>query len=698
MSSTTPQRKLAVEPVESSSSTKRPRRFAPEQIEASTRTTRKPHSNPNDPTPSDHQTPRQPQNPGESKTKNGSGGSNNTPRRKFAPQPLEVTERHHHHSNKHARNDQTDSDADDDTAPLLPHERLALAQSKPAGPRKFSPQLIETAKRSRKSGDASPAVLPHDKTNVSPGESHKFRRPDPSPLPPSNTPVTSSLKVPGLKPLPNRQGSLHPHYPTRNNTRSRSYKVPELDSIDSSESEESEAASAHSNGSDTSNESYKHATRLRESVDENVSGYLLALAARVAEKQLREQAAAAFPNSDIHEPVAHFINRSDSETEVGEPAVTRRGVVQSTRRDSGDEKLALIDLQRHGERVLKEKRTMKKTRGFDIEFDSEPMHQDAWITGTAGSPWAAMAPPKSLIGGLQRDSDVKKQRNAARPPMLGGTIEFPRCASPEFARFDVTQGADFLRKSLGYAREDSETNTHLWNHKRKTKGLSPAEASTPTNKKPGGARGGLWGGHCTAKDAKPPPMPAGLVTPLRTPARTPCASPMDTRREMMSELPTEPSETQNGRPPPSPPSSSNGSQRESTLFVLDARLELEAKVENEFGDEFVTQVYNYLSLGYPSLARKFDEELSRISCVGIEELRMDDRLTDHTRGYIRLGDDAPGSHAIVDEDMCRRWRALKIYVREWGRQMVKKEQDGHVIAGDPRSAWGMPVRRGSWGN
>jgi hypothetical protein len=39
---------------------------------------------------------------------------------------------------------------------------------------------------------------------------------------------------------------------------------------------------------------------MRESVDEQTSGYLLELAAKAAEKQLREQEMAAFPNGDYH--------------------------------------------------------------------------------------------------------------------------------------------------------------------------------------------------------------------------------------------------------------------------------------------------------------------------------------------------------------------------------------------------------------
>lgn len=89
---------------------------------------------------------------------------------------------------------------------------------------------------------------------------------------------------------------------------------------------------------------FTHATRRRESVDERFSGYLLELAAKAAEKKLREQASAeqataaassvnsfvvddseeklqeqvmaAFPNEEHHEHVDHFIHGDTDEAEV----------------------------------------------------------------------------------------------------------------------------------------------------------------------------------------------------------------------------------------------------------------------------------------------------------------------------------------------------------------------------------------------
>jgi len=136
--------------------------------------------------------------------------------------------------------------------------------------------------------------------------------------------------------------------------------------------------------------------------------------------------------------------------------------------------------------------------------------------------------------------------------------------------------------------------------------------------------------------------------------------------------------------PPSPPPSNSG------MANLDEKLETEQSMEAEFSDEFVTQVYNYLSLGYPSLARKYDEELSKISRAPISELRHDDGLAS-ARGYIRLGDDECAKEDGIEEEMCARWKALKSYIHEWARQQPQMNQQ-HAQQG----GFGVSVRRGSW--
>lgn len=582
---------------------------------------------------------------------------------------------------------------------LAPASVVAVtAPEVPKARRKFSPQLIETAKRSKKAGDLLPALLASDKTNVSPGD--VLDRPRPTPLPPTNTPNHTSSNLPTLlKPSPIRQGSIRPHYTTRANTRQHSYKVPGLEDIESDESgEEEEAPSlSRSLSLSSSDEAYKHATRMRESVDDRFSGYLLALAARAAEKQLREQEAAAFATSDYHEPVAHYVDDSENDDiSVSEPTTVI--VADPTRSDSADERWALRELQRHAEQTRKEMRLVseepptaqparKRTAGvFNVEFDDDVI-QDAWVTPAA---------PKNLIGGYQRDPDLKQMRKAASPPMLGGDIEFPRCPSPEHARFDVTQGSTFLKTTMCYLTEQG-----LWG------GFEdPAKKQSLWSDKSGAKKdsGGLWGGFCTPKDAKAMQPCAGIMTPIRTPAVE-----RDDPFTQLSSVasiagPRNVVGAVGGVAPPSPPASTSGGCEVPEIDADLARL-VEGQVEAEFGDAFVTQVYNYLSLGYPALARKFDAELSKICRVSVEELRRDDKLAD-ARGYLRLGDDegALGGnwdnevYEPVDKESCRRWKALRSYVREWGRQMIHFEKkEGVGTTEDAARAWGMPARKGSWG-
>jgi hypothetical protein len=111
-------------------------------------------------------------------------------------------------------------------------------------------------------------------------------------------------------------------------------------------------------------------------------------------------------------------------------------------------------------------------------------------------------------------------------------------------------------------------------------------------------------------------------------------------------------------------------------------------LESEFNDEFVTQVYNYMSLGYPAIARDFDEELSKVTRIPVEDLRQDDHLPS-SRGYIRLGVDCEAAYGVTEQS-CARWKALRLYVLEWARQQSKMPRPREMD--NPWTA----ARKGSW--
>jgi len=137
---------------------------------------------------------------------------------------------------------------------------------------------------------------------------------------------------------------------------------------------------------------------------------------------------------------------------------------------------------------------------------------------------------------------------------------------------------------------------------------------------------------------------------------------------------------------------------------LEQKLALEAQIDAEFPPRVITQIYNYLSLGYPSIARPFDEELSKISRIPIIELRRHDRSgTGTLKGHVGTPE-GEGDHTEDDDGRvrgCRRWEALRLYVREWAKQSPNFAAERAVpYATMGTGMWGnnAPVRKGSWGH
>ncbi|KAL8635697.1 MAG: hypothetical protein Q9226_009326 [Calogaya cf. arnoldii] len=139
--------------------------------------------------------------------------------------------------------------------------------------------------------------------------------------------------------------------------------------------------------------------------------------------------------------------------------------------------------------------------------------------------------------------------------------------------------------------------------------------------------------------------------------------------------------------PPSPPASDNRSK----TCCLDQVLSQEKAIEEEFHDGFVTQVYNYLSLGYPALARKYDEELSKITRISIENLRQDDKHT-NAKGYVGAPEGTGCDIGGVQDGQCERWTALRLYITKWAKQQSGMGNSDGAANED----WGARARKGSW--
>jgi len=673
----------------------KPRRFAVQPVETSAKSSRQSHDVEQKDKPKPRRFAVEPVETSQTSSKNHPSHS------KFSPQPVETSYR----SNRSSKdNDQ-------------PGEWNGEPEKK--APRKFSPILLDTAKRSRRSGDSTAALPQTDRTesghHLHAREHRRHIRGDRTPVngaegdthgevsPSHNLEIPTEFRR-GLSPLdgtaPNRRLSMA-------SQRSHSFRCPELDTIESSESERGSDTSSLSSSpgqgsplttSDSSyNEPHKHATRVRESVDESFTTYLLQLEAKKAEERLRDQALAAFPNSDYHEPVQHYVNDDDDseEMEIEDRPGTWEGhdddllTGMAARRESTAKiSWEQLEMQRHAERLQEERNAAKVTA-------KQPSASPWWNAPTFG------------VG--QPDNELKSMQDRARPPMLGSELVFPRCPSPEPARFDVTQGSTVLRNQMCYLTEHAESENKddddeggLWHPHEADHNKPVSWIRSPAGSKQGTLNKGLWGGFCvddgtheTSGGLAPPSQPTGLMTPRidhhGNPFEQSFARPA-------VDLPTDNIIIQT---PPTPPRSLRNADLGQIDGVLQAETQLDSIMDAEFPDTFITQVFNYLSLGYPALARPFDEELSKISRIPIADLRADDRKAKGApRGYIRLGPDFEGSGGGADgkedgvkEEGCMRWQALKLYVREWARQegdMVSVE------AGAPAGNWGTGARRGSW--
>jgi hypothetical protein len=651
------------------------------------------------------------------------------PKSRFAPQPIETTQGSNRGRQKqgaaHIKFDlrtfaaQGSSSKKAGTA-VAPHE------PEPKTVRKFTPILLDTAKRSRRANDHNNASLSiANRTEfgykLAATEHRRHITGDVTPAvetSDNDTEMKDAGKLDAakldrglrLRPLSPMDGGSRPQ--GRFTERSHSFRCPELDTIESSESEpgsqSSSLSSSPAQGSPitASDSSYpnpypgfKDATRVRESVDENFHNYLLKLEAKRAEERMREQALAAFPNSDFHEPVMHYMDEEETESEhsVEDRPATWEGhdeeeYTKKIRRDSTKVSWEQLEMQRHAERMQQERMANQTTAKHHAKQATE-------------GPWWN---PGLTAGITPVDRDFRDMQDRARPPMLGDDITFPRCRSPSPARFDVTQGSTALRNQMCYLTEHADSQRreeaedeepHLW------EGLQEAKTQFTSIRTPPATMGspsqshkkGLWGGFCAFDDERHPGSlspPVGAVSGLMTPRDETEQNPFEQNfKSPQSSLVVDPEHPIIKTPPAVMGRGPSSAELGTIDAVLVSEKDLDETMNNDYPDSFITQVYNYLSLGYPTLARPFDAELAKISRFDIAVLRQDDKKAkQQPRGYIRLGPDFEGGGGEVSEANCMRWQALKVYVREWARQEKNMIRTDGVFGN-----FGTAARRGSWG-
>ncbi|OAA56164.1 hypothetical protein SPI_07775 [Niveomyces insectorum RCEF 264] len=315
------------------------------------------------------------------------------------------------------------------------------------------------------------------------------------------------------------------------------------------------------------------------------------------------------------------------------------------------------------------------------------------------------------------ERDVNRLRRKS-PPMLGKDLVFPQYQSPKQTKLEP----EFLW-SINNCMDGSRCDTD--------------------------GQHGLWHGFCFASEKNQAMEPIDRPVMLATPA--PLNSPGDPFAQafgksdsctiyeepmrLATAAATTAAATQTpGRNAVHLHSGPQAWPKERHLLAsLDERLlqekaaaERDEKIAAEFTDRFVTQVYNYLSLGYPAMARAYDEELSKISRISVDDLEQDDKsavegVGSTAKGHLSLGDEeeedeaqSAGTHTANtnghdngddpneaankkatstrsdNHDDCPRWRALKLYIFEWARQHPDLDSISPL-------AWGMRERRGSWG-
>lgn len=552
-----------------SKSSPRPRRFLVQPIETSSRSSQT-RPDPTDTTGDRDDAPHTSAQTARS--------DENKPRRRFLPQPIETTTK--------SSNDRTSS------RPQTSEPNTTI------GPRRFKPDLIETDSRSVK-GESE--ELPH--ASKSPGLRQEAWR-NMSRLSPNRSAYTE---------LPESKFS-YASLLRREEGRRHSFRVPELPSIESSGSEDSDepshspylSSSHKSRSSQRSTNNHKFAKLRKESGDAEYSDYLLSLAARSAQKQLREQALAAFPNEQVYEPVDHFdfaIKDEDSQSE-DDLKYPQKHHLKSRRQSSADLSWELEYMRHHKEEAEMRLRAMVNSK-----------NRNRTSAGYQPTPRA--------------DGKIS-------PPMLGEDIVLPQSESPDGTMCENSTAEN------GSSEDPCHGCGGLW----------------CADSRPDGGRGaGLWMGTCRkgqGGDDYSQPF-SGIMTPMPTDLDRLSRSSTCTNLHGMA-----------------------GSSPRPDLLTITS-----ISMEDEFHDGFITQIYNYLSLGYPCIARYYDYELSKISGITVQDLRRDDLHTD-ARGYVVAMESDPNT-------ACTRWRALRRYIREWARQQPSMAEEDTGL-----EAWGMPQRRGSW--
>ncbi|KAG6273414.1 hypothetical protein E4U49_000445 [Claviceps purpurea] len=625
------------------------------------------------------------------------------PKRRFAPVPLETTFqsvrknslRGGHRQSGPIAEPTPEPSPQSSSPPISQHVRLK---------RRFKPQLIETSRRTRRVGDPGPATRPTDKTDITPYTNHiyaarsRYRKKhgetigeeSPRHCPSTRRESEDETVKDYLLEIAAREASrqmVEEALAAFPNSRAREGGVAHFYFRESSGSDKSAEESQQNEHDDGTAQSRSR----RKSSDLGLNWWQKHMQTHA--QQLAHERGDEAQELDADEDT---IMRTDSDLDRMELPVppdplwtTSNRIRPEDRRESMAEVEEWEDVQSsfarsgHDGPALAAQGRFQQPQGDDDAARGRAFHDQSvfGFSPTAGGHSAAADRGRPFGAYGAKPDDPK--RPTVSPPMLGKGLTFRLCPSPKQTKLE-TDHPFFRNESTKHDQRDVTGQGGLWQgycfRSESNAGcyVVPSSAQGPnmlvTPYPPGSPRDHLTGGQKSQSITEEP------------------KSMLSSSSSSSASHPPESSTTTNPHatvaPRTSHPKPSSGLH---LLHGLDdrlrrekAQLERDEKIASEFGDDFVTQVYNYLSLGYPAMAHSFDEELSKISRVSVEDLCQDD-AKQMAKGHIF----EMNLQETPEEEKCPRWKALRIYIGEWARQHPNLDNLDGV-------AWGVRERRGSW--
>ncbi|KAJ9149248.1 hypothetical protein NKR23_g4314 [Pleurostoma richardsiae] len=629
------------------------------------------------------------------------------PRRRFAPIPFETTYERYRKTipTSEPTPDPSPRETPSPSPPPSPRVASRETQTPNKEKRRFAPQLVESTRRSRRAGDVGPATKPVDKTDITPHTNHIY-----------------SVKS-------RKKHNRHPGHARRESCDDEiSDHVFDLNRRDAEKKLEEIALSAFPNAGARAGGAEHFVVREGSDDDSDISRGRTMIRGPGDKKPSRRNSSevgwAVKEMQEFSEALAKARGDTMIDSDYGSGSMlslpddamslTRaRPSLGGPLSPIGEHPMPYIP----SEPVSSDRRDIESSSYFPPLAQTRSESPPARVIGESFMPYIPSAPPGRAadmafdgpappmpfvsasqipadtgfrsrpLGGYgggygnqeeKMDRDLWRLRNRASPPMLGKEIVFRMCPSPKQTKLEPDQKWD---KEIGATVEANRDTTGQF---------------------------GLWRGYCYTTNSQealvPAERPAMITTPM--PPATPHehSEPFPGANSYLAPYTLYEEPTPTGAQSAVAPSTSEHRSRAGEpkglhmLMGLDERLrkekasaDLEERIAAEFDDAFVTQVYNYLSLGYPAMARAYDEELAKISRIGVGELERDDdevmdQIGSRAKGHLKLEMDAD----TPDEERCPRWKALKRYIFEWARQHPDLDSISPL-------AWGVSERRGSWG-